>query len=210
MAVGDVFRVSVRGTIFAQLNVNTFWYQQASANTSGDADVVQVVKAFNQVAHPVLAAMQTSDLAYDAIEGRTVPDRGGAPTLYELAPTIDAGLAEDPTMPPAVALCVRRRTAFVGRKYRGRIYVGAIPRAAVTGGSVSGGYLAFASAMASMIASVIASSDTGAPNFIPILVGRDLPNVTTHPFGYRVTPIVSGDYDFRLRQQRRREIGVGA
>jgi len=210
--IGDVFRVAVVGGLYSQQIVGVYHYQQTTNNTSGLTEVESLARAFNLLVLPDIMAMQTSDMQYGVIESRSFVLPGGVLVGFDLTVT-ETGDVDPPTLPPSVAVVIRKRTSRLGRKYRGRNYITAIPIAFVQDGQLvtGSGVPAIVNAAATAILAAIAWTTSGSPTFVPGIGAYDLDPAPPHaPTAVRFTALNATAFDPILRQQRRREIGVGA
>lgn len=212
MAVGDVFRVALVGGLFQQEIVGVYHYQQTTNNTSGLTEVESLARAFGAQVWPDIKAMQTTDMQYGFVEARTFVLPGGMLLGYDLLLS-GVGDQDAPCLPPSVAVVLRKKTARLGRKYRGRNYITAIPVAWVEAGAVktSGSGPTFIAAAAVALLASIVWTTSGSPTFVPGIGAYDRDPAPPHaPTAVRFQPLNATSYDVILRQQRRREIGVGA
>lgn len=210
MAVNDVFKVALVGGLFEQEIVNVFHYQQTTANTSGISETESLARAFfNSMITPLRACL-SYEMQWGTIEARSVVVPPIPPVGYDYAIT-QQGEGEDVSMPPTVAAIIKKKTAFLGRKYRGRNYFAGIPRDSVENGQIISGVLSVWETLRDAMAATITWTAGGSPGFRPVIAAYtyssgDDPVID----GIRVTPITSGEVDTVLRSQRRRELGVGA
>lgn len=207
--IGDVFRVAYLQKLFGQLIVNTFGYRQSTANATVNSDQSELATAFQVNIVDAIANATAAGLTAGTLEVRTVPPFGDPITGVDI-PLVVAGNREDPPCPPTVAVVIRRRTSFLGRRFRGRIYIAGIAAADQASGVIAGvDPLANFAAVAAAIGGPIASANVGAPSFEPVLIGRIPAQRSLPQTGWLITPITSADKDNTLRSQRRREIGRG-
>jgi hypothetical protein len=206
--VGDSFRIATVGKLFNQAVVNTFYYQQTTNNASGASDFSQLFDALDSNIFPPLASCVTADVTWGVAEIRRMVIPPAAPTGEDFDMNRFGGIAT-PTLPPANCVVIRRKTGFLGRKYRGRIYVPGIPSAWVTNGQLTNatGLIAFDN-LAAVLRQPIASGGANPTTFTPVLATL-VPGVPPNPATLRVNTIVNTFVDPVLRVQRRREIGVG-
>lgn len=208
MAIGDIFRVALVGGLNAQQIVNTFYYQQSTANTTGSPDNQEMAEAFNSSVMGPISNAASQDAQWGVIESRLFIPPGGPITGYDKAITVLGQVAED-AAPPTVAVVCRKLTAFLGRKYRGRNFFAGIPITHITSGKINSGAMSLWQDVVDAITSAITHGVSGSPNFIPQIAALDS-SVIVAPVGVRHTQVTGGFLDLTLRSQRRREIGVGA
>jgi len=212
MPVNAAYRVAVTGGLFSQLVVNTFGYQQMDGNTTGDSDMTQLGKAIDAVIVPNLYTVQGDLMIYAFAEIRRVAPAGGPIDGLDFTLTPGNGAIEEPPLPPSCAVVIRRKTSFLGRKYRGRIYIPGVAQTLTANGVVlaGAGGMNQMNALALILQGTIVSGDTGGPTWRPVLLARDASVTGGDNPGWRVNPVTLCQADNKLRSQRRREIGVGA
>lgn len=208
MAVGDIFRTAIIGALNAQSVVNVQHWRQSTANSSGLSEVESLARGVDRSIVEQMALYQSNDVIYGAIESRTFNAPGVPISGYDLAISRAGGI-ESPACPPTVAVVVRKRTAYLGRKYRGRNYIAGIPVESVEVGQVNAGALSDWVDTAGLFSQSITWTTGGSPTFQPVIAALD-GSVIVAPVGVRWNVIISSALDRVLRSQRRREIGVGA
>jgi len=210
MAVGDLFRLAAVGGLNGQQIVNVFHYQQTTANTSGVTETESLARAWNAQVFPDLLAAITSDAQYGIIESRSFVMPGGVLVGYDL-PVSTVGGEDPPTLPPTVAVVIRKKTSRLGRKYRGRNYFAGVAVADVSAGSLvtSGTTLTRWNALATAMLVNPVWTASGSPTFTPVIAAYDKDEDGV-PIALRSQPLTTTFLDMILRSQRRREIGVGA
>jgi len=211
MPVNAAYRCALIAGLDGQTMVNVFGYQQTSGNTTGDSDMTQLGKAFEGVVLTSLVTCWADQVSYGTLEIRRVAPAGGPISGIDYVPTPGTGTIEEPAVPPSVAVVIRRRTEFLGRKYRGRIYHFGLPLSFCANGQVNllSPGMTEMTALATILEGTIVSGDAGAPTFRPVLLAKDASIVVGDNPGWRVTPLVTTQVDRILRSQRRREVGVG-
>lgn len=206
--IGDVFRVSSVGGMFGQQIVNVFHYEQTSVNTSGIAEVESLARAFNAGVLAAIAATTSNDASWGTIESRSFVLPGTPPVGFDLSVTVP-GEIDSGAAPPTVCFNVKKKTGFLGRKYRGRNYFAGIAQDAVDSGKIAVGAITTFEALKDAMAGTLTWTAGGSPTFRPIIAAIVFPDAPDVPF-IRKTPITQCEVDLVLRSQRRREIGVGA
>lgn len=210
MAVNDVFRVAVVGSLHGQQIVSVFHYKQATNNVTANSDVKELALAWKaDVMTPYVEAM-SQDYTGLVIEARSMPI-GGAPMVgHDQTEAVVGDVAQD-ALPPASAAVIRRITGFLGRKYRGRLFMPAVPVGWVSEGRITdAGGIAIYGSLANAMKAVIDSPNAGAPTFTPVIAAYEYTPPLVHPTSVRSTVITGCTLDKIVRSQRRREIGVGA
>ena len=212
MAVGDHFRAAVVGNLASQEIVSVFHFRQSSANASGVSDVQSLAEAISDK-YFITGDWQdplSEDIEWTRIEARTFPLPGTPPVGHDKAILMQGSIAL-PALPPASAVVIRRRTAFLGRAYRGRIFLAGLAKDNAVAGQVSGApVIAALNTLATTFATQVIAAAAGSPAFVPEICAI-IPNpAVPGTFVYRATDITSCVLDKVIRSQRRREIGVGA
>lgn len=212
MALGDHYRLAVVGDLAGQQVVNVYHYRQTSANTSANSDVASLAIAFDELAlaTDVLTDPLSDDLTWQLLQSRSFPLPGTPPVGSDRAVNYP-GLRASPALPPSNAVVVKRKTAFLGRAYRGRIFLPGLPSAAAVDGLITaaGTYQAEIGVIASFLKTPIQAAAAGSPSFQPELC-KVIPKPIPPPdFMYQATDVTASGFDKIIRSQRRREIGVG-
>lgn len=211
MAVGDHFRLALVGGLNSQEIVQVHHYRQSTANTSADSDVKSLAKAFKEyfIDSSVLLDCQAQAVGYGTIESRSFPLPPTPVVGYDQA-LVTTGTVEETALPPAVACVIRKRTQYLGRKYRGRTFLAGLGVGAVSGGVVSDATtITNLGTLADTIAAAIVSATAGSPTFVPEIC-TILRDPDTLVYSYRANDIITAVLDKTLRSQRRREIGRGS
>lgn len=207
MAVGDVWRVAVQATIHAQLTINTFYYQHTAGGAI--ADITTATSLVNAILGsawwPFYLDMHSAEWVATVISPQRISD--GDPTAT-LTPTYNIDIVDAPgttgggSLPSSMAFVIRRRTNLPGRRGYGRIYLTGFPLAWENDSIANLGVPAFVTAISGFIANANADLVNGANTWSPRHYAAK--NTLT-----RATPIRQWAYDLVLRNQRRRQIGVG-
>jgi len=207
MAVGDVWRLVARAVVHGQQTINTFYYEQTAGG--GIADITNATN----LANAVLAAdwwdgylaLHSDEWTATTFGIQRVNNNNPGGTL---SPTYDIDIVDaDGTtagnaLPTSMAFVIRRRTNLAGRRGYGRIYLTGFPAAWEVDSVVNTGLAAFVTAKDLFInnanTDLINAGITWAPRHYA--AKNDL---------IKATPIRQWAYDSVLRNQRRRQIGVG-
>jgi len=209
MAVGDIFRIALVGGLNSQEVVNVFHYRQTTANSSVNSDVKSAALAFRDVMLPLVADAMSRDVQYGVIESRSFIPPGGPMVGWDEAVS-EPGHVDEDAAPPTVAVVIRKKTAFLGRKYRGRNYFAGVPVVDIVSGKIGVGHESLWQNLRDGMAGTIAASGVaGTPTFAPVIAALDSSVIVT-PVGVRWQAITQCVLDLVLRSQRRREIGVGS
>lgn len=208
MAVLDVFRVAVIGRLHGQQVVNTFYYQQ----TAGSAGAGFALAA--NLGNAILAADWWSayiDLHNEewTAEKFAIQHIANLDPPGILSPTYDidivdvAGTEVGDSVVSSVAVVVRRKTETPGRSGMGRIYLAGFPAAWCTGSRINEVNAAYLAASGAFLASV--NTD-----LVNAGVTWGMRHFAAKQALLKATVIRSWTIDAVLRNQRRRQLGVGA
>lgn len=208
MAVGDCFRVACLGDLNDQLIVNVFHYRQATANTSTLSNLESLARAVNAGPLAAIAVASAENMSWFKIESRTFTVPTTPLSGFDLDISVNGG-QEDVPAPPTVAWVVRKKTALLGRKYRGRNYFAGIGLTSIEEGKIAAASLTNFTAAKDAIAASITWTAAGSPSFVPCIAALFRP-APGDPVELRQNDVISTFLDRTLRSQRRREIGVGA
>lgn len=213
MAAGDHFRLAAVGSLAGQLIVNTFHYRQSTGNTSTLSDTESLARAWNaKFLDPTarLVNVQAQAMEWKLIESRSFPLPGTPMVGYDLV-TTETGVVEEVALPPSVAAIIRRKTALLGRKYRGRIYIAGLGVGTTASGLINdAGTITDLGDLAIALYAPLTWTAGGSPTFIPEICTVVSDGATPPVYSYRATDITYAVVDLVLRSQRRREVGVGA
>jgi len=193
LAVGDVLQLTLKGRLFGQRTNNTFFYNVASTDGS---------QTFTDIFQQWAVDYETlwSDCVSEDWTGDTVTVRRLTPTAtrgvdYAISWT---GNVVSPSLPPSTAAVISRWNYGSGPSNRGRIFIAGVP----TASHLSGELTAPALADFVLLAAQMDDPCEDVPDFsvVPGLFHR-FTNTWEAIDGTTARQI--------LRQQRRREIGVG-
>jgi len=212
--IGDIYRAACRGTLYGQEIVHITYWTQTTTNTSGIDSRRQLSQSLANAWVGLISPQQIPGFALQDVTITDVVAFGdtSGEDIFDGDPLPGAGTS---TMtvgcPPATAVIGRKRTPLIGRKYRGRNYYTGLPIGSTSLGQLTGAALtAWTAAVSGFIAATPGFGGDNTPIFSPCIVGALTVNEAGKPLTYRNTQITSTDVDPILRQQRRREIGVGA
>lgn len=208
MAVGDIFRVAVFGEIHGQQTVNTFYYD-ITAGGAGSPGVLAT-----SLSNAILAAdwwaayvdLHSNEWTATKFQIAQVSN-AGVPIL--LSPTYEINIDDEvgdyvgESLPTSVALVVKRRTDIPGRRGFGRIFLTGVPVDWEDDSRIDTVNVNFSAAMTALLANINSAIVNGANTFRP---GHYMPSMILIS---RFQPITLWSYDSVLRNQRRRQPGVG-
>lgn len=193
LSTGDVLQLTLKGRLFGQRTNNTFYYNVAS--TDGTQDFSHVANQFTVQYETLWSNLVSEDWTSDIL------------TIRRLTPTKTRGVdfatewvgnVEQPSLPPSTAAVISRWNYGSGQSNRGRIFIAGIPQTFHAAGELTGP----AMAILTLLAAEMDDQLEDVPDFslTPGLFHRAL-NVFEAIDGTTPRSI--------LRQQRRREIGIG-
>lgn len=211
MALNSVFKVAMVGSYFSSDVVLTSHYRQTLANTSVESDTDSLAAAVAEDVLPLLIPILVPAVTISRIEVRSLVPPGGTLVGTDLPLSEDnVGIQDDDGLPPSVAIVIRRRTAQLGRKFRGRQYipgtaVGWMLDGELNPANISGPLTDYANALKAVVQH---TGITGSPTFAPVIAALDAAAISPTP-GVRNTLITTVEIDPIYRSQRRRQAGVG-
>jgi len=210
---GDVYKAALVGTLFGQEVVVTSYWRQSGANTSDADSRTALASAIGTSCNGNMAPQLSNSLVFNTAQIRDVVPFGDTVGGVDYTGgdfPFPGSVTTSVAAPPSTAVVTRKRTAVLGRKGRGRNYWPGVPMGSTSIGQLtSGAFAAWTTAWTAFLQTLTLSSGGGSVAFNPVIVGIDTKDEAGHALTYRVTDITSADVDPVLRQQRRREIGVG-
>lgn len=196
MAIGDVFQVTVIGSVFGQRTNMTMHYRQTSGANVGPPAAGLAESAEATWVNDLLAA-QSAEYSYEQTICSKIfplPRELSWSTSALAALGSVAGDAYTANAPPTIT----KQTGTAGVRFRGRIYMPGLPAAYVDNGSLTGaGVIAINGASLQLVSPLV---DLNGNTFQPCIYHRD-DNTTTDIVFRRVNTVI--------RNQRRRQVGVG-
>lgn len=207
MAIQDVMRVAVRGVVHGQQTINTFYYEQsAGAGVEGEAQATNLANGILAAtwwgAYIDLHSNEWSATKFDIAKvARTPPAVQLSPT-YEVDIVDNDGDYVGESLPTSIALVVKRKTDFGGRRGRGRIFLTGVPLDWEDDSRIDTTDVNFDAAMTALLANLNATVTNATIEWQPRHYMPSHPTVLAGPI--RVWA-----YDPILRNQRRRQVGVG-
>jgi hypothetical protein len=201
---GDMYTLSVEGTLYGQLVVNTFGFIE-EAGSSGFGGV-QLINDFEAGCFTAYKALLPNACTITMMRARDVWPGTHAPA-EEAFTTGNVGTSGPQAAPNQVAALISWRTDNAGRSYRGRSYFPSPPALeSLGGGTLSSTHLAAMTAFRTAMSTVFGVGGTSSFTFAVIsTVSAGAPRPA--PIA---TPITSGLNRTITATQRRRRIGVGS
>lgn len=209
--INDIFRVAINFTLQTIEGVLTAHYRQSTDNLGVKTDMNALGDAIRQNVNNNLAPGLSEDIEFTSVEIRTfVPPPTPITGIdYDFGTPVP-GEVTSAALPPLVTVNIKRLTSMLGRRYRGRQYVSGLAAADAENGQVTTAWAAAnAAAFERFAADVINAGGTGDPDFTPCIASLD-PTVVSPIPGIRTTDINAAVVDQTLRNQRRRQVGIGS
>jgi hypothetical protein len=195
MAVNDIYRVTVQQTLHSQMILNTLYYRESVGGVGGgSADLA--ARVANLIV-PLMKAVQSNELTHNAV---VVQKIFPAPPTVPATDTSAAGAATvaSNSLPTSVASVITKRTAFAGRKYRGRVFLSGVPASSEDDSKVAAGAVAALNALGTILSGGVSAG--AGPTYSPIIWHK---NTSTFD------AVLTTTTQTILRNQRRRQIGKG-
>lgn len=197
MAVGDVYQAVVVQELDNQTLLNVLYYDAVTepSNPSG------LAAAINDTLLPLWTPFLNDDLHFVRIDvSKILP----LPRSFLLSlATVASGQLLTTALPTSVAVTITKQTPFAGRSFRGRWYLGGVDQSLVAESQLLPTGVSLVQTLATELANNITDGSGG--EYRPGYLRTAGPPPTAQVFqpitGTRVNPI--------LRNQRRRQIGVG-
>lgn len=205
--IGDIYQVQVLYDFGTMRLQNNFGFTCVT-NVAGDAQAA-LASAFRTA----LVKNTSGGLLYGLVDDVSVTEidvedvkPGTLATYVSTAAAVLGTDAQDP-LPPSVALVATLHTALKGRSYRGRFYHGVYSEAGQSGGVWAAGVLTSAGTIATQLLAVFGPAGSNGDWRLSVIsrftAGAERPT----PIATQVTAI---SLDSAVRNQRRRQIGVGS
>jgi len=195
MAINDVIQARIVGQLHGQTTINTLCYVVRDANTTPE-DVANDV-AGNVVSFILLATC--GDFQVLRVDTQVIDP---LPRTFVTSVDVQAnGSLPGQSIPSSSAVVIRKRTTFAGRKYRGRCYFAGVPTDNVVSSMLNASaQIAWKKVATAMLQGV------GGIGQIPATPVLFAPHKGYSPLPQPLTATI---VDPILRNQRRRQIGVG-
>lgn len=206
--VGDLFRVTLRGSLFGQTILNTFWYRLANNPTNQTLwtcaiDLAHQINVLDGVEDTMLDCL-TAD--YHLKERRinfVHSGNTGYPYYSELVDTPGTFAGTGSCKNPNVAMSIERRavgTPTLPRTGIGRVQLAGMDEGQISAGIFSTAYLTAGQAFADTLPIILTGTDGEV--FVPCLV-------SLIPGGFVPHDVFAAFPKETARVMRRRTVGVG-
>jgi len=196
LAVGDVLQITLKGLLFGQRTNNTFHYNVTA--TDGDQTFTEVFSQWVVDYEDLWCACVSQDWTGDVVTVRRLTPTKTRGVDFDIA---WIGTIPSASLPPSTAAVISRWNYGSGQSNRGRVFIPGIPATShVAGRILSTGANPFASFL--LLAAQMDDPCEDVPDF-------SLAPGLFHRFTNTWEAIEGTTARDILRQQRRREIGVG-
>lgn len=145
----------------------------------------------------------SSDLALNEVNGLALHSSSAPSLSTVVSPQVAGGVAGNP-LPANAPMVVTHRTPLRGRSYRGRNYVPGIPE-----GDVTSSGLVSVAREAAILTAFLNLTDVEVAEGVTHVVVSYRENNVVRPTGV-TTPVTAYTSDGIIRNQRRRQFGVGS
>lgn len=189
----DVLSVVIKGRLFGQRTNNTFFYYFPV--TDGNQTFVEFFSEFNVTMQDPFCNFISQDWTADTITIRRVNQN---PTRGIDFPITWSGQVESDALPPSTAAVISRFNYSAGPNNRGRLFIPGVPTSFHSDGELTAPAMVLLEALAVAVKGTV----------------EDLPDFQAEPgLWNRLASTFSSIEEATprqiLRQQRRREIGIG-
>jgi hypothetical protein len=196
MAVNDIHQVVVRQLLHSQTILNVLHYRvSVDGGAATPSDLATLIT--NNVI-PQFKQCQSNELTHvDIVVQKIWPLPPFVPIFSAVA--AGAGSIAQNSLPTSMTAVITKRTAFAGRKYRGRVFVCGVPITLELDSQITAAGLILYNNLAAVLDDAQTSA-LGANAWVPIIWHRVPKTFDT---------VVSADARPILRNQRRRQVGKG-
>lgn len=199
IADGDIAQVTTVGMLHGQVCENVFHYKAVGTGVAddGNGDLIKLAEEFDLQVNQALEVFRSIEFGIDRIDVQRIhPVRNLRLPIPSAAPN---GTNPNPAVPSSVTFNIKKLTDFAGRKFRGRAYFAGLARTLIVQSELlEETFDAIQLDVAPELASLIVTTSV---TWEPVLLHLG-PPVTS-------TPITAAATDKILRNQRRRQVGVG-
>jgi len=196
VAIGDVWRLTIKGLIGADDNQNVVHYQVTSGGGSPSQDAEALTDAWESGAMADYLACLSSVYSIETLSVRGVTH---ATAGFDLT-VVGAGAIAGEVAPTQTSALINLRTAKFGRSFRGKTYLPALAESAVSNGSITPTEVGLIDAYMLSAGTIVSASPVVA-SFTLGVWSRELLEMN----------LVTGHFVSQFAAtQRRRKPGVGA
>lgn len=201
MAVNDVYRLALVGSLFNQQIVNVLHYQ-LTADPTLSFSAQSLVNMWTAAITPTWRATVVDSYIFDHVACTKLHPVGPATIIAPFAGgTI--GLRALPPLPCNVAASITKRTALIGRRHRGRMALAGLANADNVVGLLSPTAFGLIQTLANALENPLAGPDGDAR---PVVWTRHVDVLPANS----ATPITDMEPQTTVRVQRSRTVGLGA
>jgi hypothetical protein len=179
--------------------MNTYWYENRGLQTLNGVSA-DVASDFEENVQSLIVAIQSEDVTQHTITVQVVTPERLSPSQH--LPTVRTGEVASPSVPGSVAIVFKRTTDRAGREFRGRVFVAGVAQSSYEGGSLTEAFDTSPSMTDARVA-IRSAISVGAGFVQPVIVG-----VVNDQYVSR-DEVTGSTNDRLLRNQRRRQVGVG-
>jgi len=198
MAVGDIFRVTIVGSLHSQVINTVLHYRQEFDSGISTTPEVGLAAQVNVIAQNLLAE-QSAEFAYQFTMAQYILAAPPRNPVVDLSGAGVGSIAGD-SLPAYCCATITKQTVFAGRRYRGRIFMAGIPVTSELDSQLKAARKTAIQTIANQFAAL--QTDANGDQFRPILLHRN-------PFPINYTNLKAMRVNSVLRSQRRREVGKG-
>ncbi len=195
MAIGDIYELTTRMTIFTQNVVNVHHLLQSRADGSGKAeDAIDVI--WNAIFKTAFKDVMTGDVTIVDLSIRRIKPTQTQPTVYAVG---ESGSIMSGTLPSNCCAIVRQFAQPAGRKGSGHVKIVGVPQDNINEGRVNAAYATLLNTYGTKFAAEVVDAASG--------YGFDPAVYSTIDSVAR--PILKAGAASRVRTVHSRQIGVG-
>jgi len=205
MAVNDLLELTFLSTLHNQ-EVRNVRHYRVSLISGGSPTAEQQESALISISSQITTAMKNCASNEWALYGQKCQRVWPVPRTVGTysSGNAGAGAVSENSLPSEVTAVVKLKTAFAGRKYRGRMYMAGVPVTFETDSLITGAGQTLYNTLSSVLDGVLGIAVGGISyEFTPIILHRSAPGTWTDILN------TTGLVDPILRSQRRRQPGKG-
>jgi hypothetical protein len=198
MNAGDIVQVTVQMRMYQQIMLNTYHYRLTADVADGAASIDELLAVFDQSHVQEYCNFLSTAVTFGDIVGQKIWPIRYLPQLH--TPVFgDQGLVDSEPVTTSVAAVIRRKSILASKSARGRVYIPGIPFTNTQESQLPLATMTAIELLADVFADVFPI--TGPSSFEPVIYNRSDPQASA--------PVILAQVDPILRNQRRRQIGVG-
>jgi hypothetical protein len=193
MAIGEFYQVIIEQQLHAQTVLNVLYYEQIAGIDGHESLLAQGIRLD---VLPSMKAVQSNELTHVAVYAQKIWPLPPKVAFRDATAAGPGGVAQN-SLPTSMAVTITKKTAFAGRKFRGRLFIAGVPVTHELDSQLAVANLAAWQAFADKLLVNLPST------------GPEFSHRLYHKATHTVDTVLSCPVRLILRNQRRRQIGKG-